>query len=1250
MAEYICFFHPRVKGASPEDACPVCGREFGFPQKNLPSEIGNFVIEGLIGRGFYSIVLRARPKDTHSKRRFALKITPSEVYAFPNPPTLSEDPRKNLGGYGDRRNPIEEFQLHDEVSAIPQIVEAFETGETTAEFGAEQIPVWWVSMALAEGDSIQSRLESRTPLSPSAIAQIASELLDLKVRLEGLGVHHNDLHAGNIAVAQLDRSRFRRDAIDESIDVQVFDLGSAARADKSTDRDRLDDMEQISRLIVSLLDLYESSADFPGTLTEARLAAQLRVVAQFYSRGDIPSRQSKFSDMIEAIREAYELAEHPEQLRRPRFRALDDFYNAQLLPPEFTRALMYDPGDEWAAALSSPGPQLVVGMRGCGKTMLLRSLEWRAQAVRSPNETTADVRARLENLGYLGLFVSCAYLLRGVRERVAGRAVEHLYLAYAREAIRAASACEAEGLGVVDYGALTRLVDRIRRTVQIPITAASPMTLLGVERALGAAILDDPVDTPNENFAPLEAFAGLTADIQALVDAWRDKTVIYLLDDLSRRFVSDEDIVDLLAKLCLKDDSFGFKISTESQTEFLRSPGGVPALQGRDYQLFNLGARVLSALSGTRGDSFLEAILLRRHAALPRSATLAAPRKVIGSVRAKDIAERIRATSSQQRATRHYSGLRALAAICVGDIGDVIQIYQKFVEAAKDGIVAPATQAEVLIDESNSRLLSLAPPQTKLYYQHATAFAQASYRKLMSDDAPHSDGSPREHGDVYVEVNSGDAEALDRVLQLVGNGIFAIVKTTQRSKRPGDPPHFQFKLRFRKILGLRFAIPLGNRDRFEISEHDALQWLQTPSADTLLGSGGEHGSAGWESFDDEPTEEEPAESGRADDRVDDVAYSEVAPPRGGGGAEPRRRSLAPDLLDLLRPELAPPAPGWTATAHEVPFTADTVDWATATVLAATGFEDRAAGAWENYGTRIGRPSAQAILLNYPDSTNSHPALIAARRNARSVSLVDVDPATDPTYAVGVAIEKATGPLIIDVSAMTKSMIFAATRAALVRHDEVWITHTRADSYEPNPAELDPVKHRLEAGEFPEGLDLLDTVTPGEGQSFEPILIGRPALESSSRSLLALFATLKHARTDAILRQIESDQVLMIQSVHSDGDKSVESILTSMIAKYAVGARDGRIHQIGAMDPQSTFDLLVRYYSTFVLDGAFQMQLALTGTKMQTVGAAMFSSVAAPTAIFYAVSKGRDIGRFTHGTGHTRLFQLRRRSQTRGGAA
>ena len=114
-----------------------------------------------------------------------------------------------------------------------------------------------------------------------------------------------------------------------------------------------------------------------------------------------------YEDFIAQIRDAYSEASSP--WRPPAgLQRLNDAYNAQTLHPYFVPKLLVDPEDEWLAAVSTGGPQVITGVRGCGKTMLLRNLEFHARlsahrdAV-GDSESLADL---VQRDGYIGLYLS----------------------------------------------------------------------------------------------------------------------------------------------------------------------------------------------------------------------------------------------------------------------------------------------------------------------------------------------------------------------------------------------------------------------------------------------------------------------------------------------------------------------------------------------------------------------------------------------------------------------------------------------------------------------------------------------------------------------------------------------------------------------------------------------------------------------------------------------------------------------------
>ncbi|UKA67740.1 hypothetical protein LFT44_04810 [Arthrobacter sp. FW306-05-C] len=1148
-------------------------------------------------------------------------MTPKAVYELPAPND------ETVGGYGNRRDFESECRLHASLEDIPEIARIANWGEDCVDLGGTPLDVYWTQMELVRGETVEHYFAHGNVLTPRAIAQVAEDLLTLSEKLQSQSIFHNDLHGGNAVIVSLPPEKHRRRAIDPGVAVRVFDLGSAAKDDKADlNSSRLGDLEQISLQIHRLLDRFDQSASSSAIIaSDVRLSAQLRRVAQAHAQIDWESRRVTATDMLREVRRAYEMAVHPEQFRPIEFQSIQDHYNAQTLPSAFARTLIYDPDGQWTRAMTSAGPQLVVGMRGCGKTMLLRSLEWSAHAVVAPEEDRAQAVSRIAGQSYLGLFVSCAHLLRAPRERVGEGALQRLYLAYAREAIRAVQTCEVHSLGNPRPEAIDRFCELISATVPTFQPGEQSAALPRIELELSKAIQRDVPDDVRRAFVPLEAFTELAKGIRSLVDIWAAKTVLFLLDDVSKRFVNEDDLTDLLTQFCLKSETFGFKISTETQTQVLHSPSGERALEGRDYQVFHLGEHVLEALKGAAGARFLEQILDRRQQIVSGSAAVPS-RKRLGNRSLRNIAESIKYSAGPGTpADRYpYYGLSALAAVCVGDIGDVLQIFHKMTFGTQPGsVISQRRQHEILVSESRLRLLSLVKldVDNAWYFNHSAAFANASHRELAQRERL------RQYSDIFVEIDSSDKAAFRSLMNLVDNGVYVIIGFRQRSKAVDGVPIYQFALRFRKLFGLNFRIPLSNRDRFELIGASVTKWLEEPRSEGLtpLPQSGIDKGKNWlrELIEDDENDEESIEPPVGDDQTQLTLFDE-------------------DFTGLLTPS---PAAGLPRTAlrvniDELPIGPDTFSWQSASVIAGVGFEDRAAGSIRALNSGGIAQVDRFLLVRYADEGNADEVAAAVEALTSQVDFFDADSRIDPSDAVRDAVNSLPqGPVILDVSALTKPLIYCFTKELLSKRGQVYILHSAAHTYDPLPEELHPVMELLQEGKFPEALKHLDAITPGEGTEFVPLSVGEPWLDASLRSILVAFVTLKYRRLDSLLESIATDKIIGVRTTHSSTPKGIESRAVGLISDYLVASQNGELRSVSAMDAAATYDLLMEYYDQYVLDNAYRIELALTGTKMQTVGAAAFASVARVANVLYSVPLNRDTSRFTHGTGQTRLFEL-----------
>ena len=1209
--EYICFLHPRVIGNSPTDPCPECGNAFDFPSINPPERIDNYLVRQTLGRGFYSVAYLV--EDSATGITFVLKATPAAVYEPPDALNLTK------GGYGDRRDFLEECHLHRDVRDIPQVAALNTWRENQdVDFGGVAVRIHCAVMELVLGESLAGSLQS--PASPHEIAQIADDLLEFVERMAEKGVHHNDLHGGNAAVTHLSRESYRRRAIAPGIAVKVFDLGSASRQ-RREDEGHLSDIENICELILRLTAQTSAAQDADARQQGVRLVAQLRKVAMYYKRGDWDTRIPTPSSMREAISSAVRAASESSTRREYSLSAIDSYYNAQQMPPEFAGELLYEPEGEWTRELVGPGPQLVIGMRGCGKTHLLRSLEWAGRALEHGNDSLEQVRERIQHESYIGLFVSCGYLLRSARELVGTDAVPRLILCFAREAVRAASLCETLGHGEVDFQVLGELLDFLHQVLPEMEEPPDGQSLAAAEVALNRAILKDIKDA--ERIPPLESFTQLTRIITRLVDIWRNKTVLYLLDDLSLRYVQGNDLHDLLRQLCLKSELFGFKISTETQTQIMYLPSGVAATEGRDYQVFNLGAQVLDQLSKS-GFTFVEEVLSRRHRLIAELA-YRLPHEVLGDIKLEDIARQIKtlgvAAGQVRKQAYPYYGISALSAICVGDIGDVVRLYRLMLQEMIEGVVPADAQTRTLMGESESRTLALVSKGSELF-QHASAFARASQWELL-----HSKRL-RQYADVRVEFETGDESAFEKIIELANAGVYVVTGLDQRS-RDGVTTSNQISLRFRKILGLLSGIPLGNRDRFELPAARLRPWLDNPRMEHLTGSASSEDADAPEFVEFMGTEAQAAsdlDSGPGSDRGQPSLLDEPAE--------------APELSHARAAMNQEARTVHNAVCAPVPITPDCLPWEDTTLITAAGFEDRALAIWAEL-QRLERGVRAAVVLEYENPGNAESILAKSENHAQSSTFVNVDSRDAPGERLAEVLKAVeTVSVVVDVSALTKPWIYALVEALLRAGLDVHIFHSAAAEYEPQQDDLAPVLSLLQEGRYTDALRGLEPLTAGEGRDFSVIEVGRAPTESGVRRVLVTFVTLKHERLRLILEHEEYDRLIGIRTIHTRGEHSIQSQILDRVARYLIGTANGAVQSLKAMDADGTYQLLSRTYRTMCLEDVYSLRLALTGTKMQTVGCGMFAAVVGPLAAVYAAASEREPDRFTHRIGETTLWRLR----------
>jgi hypothetical protein len=391
--KYCCFLHPKKDYSLKEltDLCPNCGRAYDFPLQLHPKNMRGFLIEKAAGRGFYGVTYRARAGRFGEPK--ALKVIPKAIY--------------DLFGKDFSKECESHYALAQNTEHLARIEDAFDEEVT---FGDITLPCYVAVMRWIEGRTLHELLFEQQTLEATEVAQIALDLLSLLDELQRGGKRHNDLHKKNIVIEYNKNAPPRTDRIHADVRAVAVDFGSIDDASLSGDS-RIGDLANVGHHI---RDLTRQIREHPASESDLnwRLAFALDQTARSLMREPTSQRLS-FADLkTEIANLAIHRARTPVWRSSLELKSFSEHYNAQTIESAYVPNLLVLPHQStWSDEVRTPGPQVISGMRGCGKTMLLKSLDFHARAFRDQKESTDEVIARLKKERFVGLFLACAKLL-----------------------------------------------------------------------------------------------------------------------------------------------------------------------------------------------------------------------------------------------------------------------------------------------------------------------------------------------------------------------------------------------------------------------------------------------------------------------------------------------------------------------------------------------------------------------------------------------------------------------------------------------------------------------------------------------------------------------------------------------------------------------------------------------------------------------------------------------------------------------
>lgn len=1213
---YCCFFCSASSEVPTtlEDTCK-CGKAYNYILENPPIKVREYEIEAAVSRGFYGATFIVAKGRRRIKR--ALKIIPKAFY--------SGQEEKFHAEIDNHFNAAEHAEFIVKITDEP-------FSETVA-FGPENIECYCIEMDYIDGFVLGEIYNAGIVLTPEMAIQLTCDLLNLLRELQQKNLNHNDLHPGNVIVQRLSPGSFRANAIDKAIRAVAIDLGSAD-SQRREGQTYLSDIQWVSKHMLGFSEILANNNPEQSDL-RARLAFYLRHLALELSAPQVNQADQDHQDFVERIREAYSNARkryHRAWASPLNLSSLSQHRNAQTLESWHVPTLMVDPEHKWHAELNSGGPVIITGMRGCGKTMLLRSLELHARivALKEEQSTEKNRKAALLGDGYIGIYASARHLganteasgKEGTKKDRVARFFAKLFLVYSSQICDALNHLEEEFQGTVDSEAAFRLAGVIFGQIgrKNPTERSSSLDDLQTQLLLDAELWSSDQTATVLKTDPWQSFVLLAKAVQSVLIGAGEPQIAFLLDDVSTRYLKQEEIELVVSTLLLQEPACSFKITSETQTFFLsiKSPGQINLASGeRDYLPFDLGSKVLEQLKDPKsGESFLESILSRRMRVLGGELARLSPKQILGDASLVSIARNISSVSNYDAPPEGiYAGFSALRGVCIGDLGTIIALYQEILRGARpDKLPVPKRdQHKVYQTFCSNQLFQLNSRDQRLKTDFslkkvALDFAEASHQELLASGRTEKDRL-RQITSMNVTLVDGHPEQTEKLLELVDAGVFALHprKFASRSKSSGLDPVQQFQLSYRKILGISKLIGLSDRDRFELNGEQLLDWLKTEDgaknlrAHTRRFGAEEEGQA--TSFD-----------------VDDLTRTKKT-------KKPEREP------ELPFPELeAAPSKERLYHAHSIPkvraVELEQLD-RVQNLIISLGFEERCLPSAVRLANQVRPKNILAIEYGIPGKIVETQQL--AEDVGASFQRVKIDDLMSGGHTT------VPGKTLIDASGMTKSAIFKLVKDYFMNHGEVWTAITEPKEYRPTEDDLgaaigDGVEFWGDAG-----VETLSDILSGEKLPYDVVVVEELNSDPSRNRKLCAFSSAKHGRLLHLVDEVAYDEI----DVFVPSGDSYRHKVAQKTASIATRSGElGSAVEFSACDPSALVGAVFENHLEAYHALRSNFELALTGGKLETIVCGVAAAVLPVNRVVYVRPAAFDAEDFSTGFGDTTVYEFK----------
>ncbi|HMD96207.1 MAG TPA: lipopolysaccharide kinase InaA family protein [Terriglobia bacterium] len=808
--------------------CPDCGRPIDVGSLLLRREIEGYRTLEVLGRGFYGWTVKA--EDPYLP--FSLKLIPAHRL---EPIPSNDQEARSLAACSPHRN----------------IAQFFRRFPASIQMGKETVPVVVLVFEFVKDAQPLSKLllDNTVSLSRKDVQDILMGIASGIARMHSVGIWHDDLHDGNIVI--------RRVADDENLpeqyEAKLIDFGSTKpiRLDEPEHGDR-GDYHYLAKHIYALTNRFESDVREKITPADRAFAGRLRRLAQRIDDPDISRRNLGPADIKDGLRRAHE--ESATGYEFPTFAEMKERSSVSFDEPlQNTNALNLAPQDiallfrdalNWQTRFEKTETVIILGPRGCGKTMLLRYLSTQSQArSRKDENTSEDVRRRLEGQSYIGFIVSAGQLrtpffrssYKKLEEADAHRAEEFcrefISSVFVLEIVRTVLWLKAEGLAQISVDDLDILASTV-----LDLLSEVPKEVSGNGKATKLEDLLEIVErqirflsnmrTP-EQYSPsmLSRDDALELVGRALQkSSWvHTRQIWFLLDDYSVTVLPAFVQRSYNSVLFNLPHTFRLKVSSEGEGPVLDDHLQRKYKEGRELTNVNLGEVYFSA-SEKEGRTFFEQILDARFKEVGKGSLRDVHTILSEHKHLQGFGEYI--CAQKRPGLAQFYGFGLLCHLCSGDVSFIIELLHTLVEGHWGKAVkplSPASQDHIIKYYAQRQLADL-----KRITEHGAALYMFAERvgSLLKQYllASCNKGDPDERPRIEIE----GPEALSMAAQETHDCLLrhsVLIEGGTGKSRSGLPTK---KLYFRRLFAPCFPFSPSRKGCIALTVPQYEKWLIAP--------------------------------------------------------------------------------------------------------------------------------------------------------------------------------------------------------------------------------------------------------------------------------------------------------------------------------------------------------------------------------------------------------------------------------------